>query len=68
MAEQTAFNSTCDASSNIRLFAKSSFKNLTTFDIYKRASINAKLLKLACIQQIKQLRSRPCNISYADEV
>ncbi|PPR87911.1 hypothetical protein GOBAR_AA32779 [Gossypium barbadense] len=36
----TAFSSTCDASSNFRLFAKSSFKNLTAFGIYERASIN----------------------------
>ncbi|PPR83041.1 hypothetical protein GOBAR_AA37672 [Gossypium barbadense] len=44
MAEQIAFSSTCDLSSNFRLFARSSFKNLTTFEICERASINCYLV------------------------
>ncbi|PPR96514.1 hypothetical protein GOBAR_AA24155 [Gossypium barbadense] len=43
MAEQTAFNSTCDASWNFRLFAKSSIKNLIALGICEKASINASL-------------------------
>ncbi|PPR92362.1 hypothetical protein GOBAR_AA28302 [Gossypium barbadense] len=39
IAEHTAFSSTCDASSNFHLFAKSSFKNFIAFGICDRASI-----------------------------
>ncbi|PPR93379.1 hypothetical protein GOBAR_AA27293 [Gossypium barbadense] len=44
MAEQTAFNSICDALSNFHLFVKSSFKNLTAFGICERASIDGFLV------------------------
>ncbi|PPS00611.1 hypothetical protein GOBAR_AA20053 [Gossypium barbadense] len=58
MAEQTAFNSTFDASSNFCLFVKSSFKNLTAFDICERASINGKLIQLTLFHSLELLLSR----------
>ncbi|PPR99451.1 hypothetical protein GOBAR_AA21215 [Gossypium barbadense] len=47
MAEQTAFSSICDLSSNFRLFARSSFKNLIAFGICESTSLNASSQGLA---------------------